>query len=174
MSSELRRAKERYSAASDDACREAAKVVTADLGIEVHVTGWTNRAAEAYRAQWEPQVRHVDGDFDWPESFRKYREPGNLEMCIWVDQRLCGIALATMSGQAVRIEFMEREPDDACPLAGGMMALVLDAASQYAQRLGRRELRLHSVRLGLVSLYKAIGFVEVSPKGETPYLKRDV
>ena len=175
MSSELRRAKVRYQTASDNSNRVAAQTVSAVLGVSVHVTGWSRRAQEAYEKQWLPLPRHSDGDFDWPEVFRRYKnEPGALELAIWCDERLCGLALATLSGVAVRVEFMEREPAADCPIMGGMIPLVLESAGLYAQELGRKELRLHSVREGLKQLYIEGGFVEVLARGQAPYLKKDV
>lgn len=175
MSSELRRAKARYLAASEVATREAAKTVSADTGVSVHVTGWTRKAQDAYTTQWLPYPRHAEGDFDWPEIFRRYgNEPGCLQLAMWHEDRLCGLMLATLTGQAVRIEFMERDSGPDCPLEGAIIPLCLESATKYAQELGRRELRLHSVRSALVPLYVSLGYVEVSPRGETSYLKKDV
>lgn len=175
MSASLQKAKTIHNAARDKACQSAIAVVRAETGLSFTTSEWSGRTRQAYDSQWGRLNRHLDGNFDWPAIFDAYRGPSVLNIAIWHGERLCGLAMATVSNSAVRLEYMEREPSDDCPLMGAMIPLVLDACATYAQLRGRAELRLHSVRPSLKSLYVEVyDFEEVTPRKESPYLKRDL
>lgn len=157
------------------ACRSAVSAVREEMGLLFTTSEWSGHARQAYTDQWEKLVRSPDSNFDWPAIFEAYHGPSVLSIAIWHGERLCGLAMATVSNSAVRLEYMEREPNNDCPLKGAMIPLVLDACATYAQLRGRAELRLHSVRPSLKSLYMEVyGFEEVTPRKEAPYLKRDL
>ena len=69
----LHEAKQRYAIRRDAARRHAATTLSAAFGLDFHLSGWTNKAQQAYGLQWGAAERHPDGNWDWFEIFGTMR-----------------------------------------------------------------------------------------------------
>lgn len=134
------------------------------------LSSWSNRASSAV-ARWPRDERTYP--WDWDEIHRRYRnEPDRFDLCMWVGEVLCGVALTTLSGPAATIDFLEGQPGENCPLRGLRAAIAIEAAQRYAQLNGRAELRVQPISEGLGKLYRDIfGFELATPKGEQAYYR---
>lgn len=139
------------------------------LGKPVQITEWSGRALK-HLGDWG------GSHFDWEEIFQKHREPDRLDMAIWSSQeRLSGLALGLTTGQSLMLRFVEGDPRQDCPLKGQRILIALQAATNYAQARGKREIRLQPVNEKLVYLYeKVYGFALESPRNEAPYYRKGV
>jgi hypothetical protein len=137
--------------------------------VDFTVTEWGAAANDAYNKQWEKS------EFDWPEIFRRYRDPDTIKMAIWAGERLAGLALATVSSTAIKLQYLEGDSRKDCPLAGRRTLIVLDALANYGQSQGKTELRLERAKDGVLELYcDTYGFtLEKDPQGGT-YLVRGI
>ncbi|MER9391887.1 MULTISPECIES: hypothetical protein [unclassified Mesorhizobium] len=135
----------------------------------VQITEWSGRALKHY-GEWGQSY------FDWQKIFRVHREPDRLDMAIWSGQgRLSGLALGLTTGQSLMLRFMEGDPREACPLKGKRILIALEAATNYAQARGKREIRLQPINEKLVNHYTNVyGFVLESPRHEEPYYRKGV
>ena len=137
------------------------------------MTHWGTKAQGAYESQW--LSRHPDSTFwDWTEIFRRHRN--ELEIAIWSPvARLSGLSVATASGEAIEVRFLEGDSRPDCPLKGSRMLIALDCASRYAYGRGKRELRVRPVNSALEDLYQEIyGFHLVKDKPGSPYWARRI
>lgn len=138
-------------------------------GVAFSLTEWSGRTWEAMEKQWSSI------DYDWREISHRFRDPDRLELALWSDDMLLAVALATTRDRAVHIEFIEGNPADACPLKGGRLQILLDAAANYALVRGKIELRLEPKNADLIALYENVyAFERVNRKGGTPYWCRKV
>lgn len=145
VSTELQRARERYSACREESYTLAASSLERQAGLEFRLTGWRYATREAYREQWVPCDRHPDGDFNWDEIFRRHRDPNRLDIAIWAGtekKRLSALGLGLCTGESVLLRFLEGDPRSDCPLKKVRALIALEVASTYAQLMGRRELRV--------------------------------
>lgn len=138
---------------------------------EFNLTGWGERAKEAYLDQWDG-----NGAFDWDEIFRRHNEPDRFDIAIWgANERLCGLGLGTTTGEAVDIRFLEGDPRQDCPLKGRRILILLEAATCYAQARGRGELRVRPKNERLADLYRqTYGFVLETKRGGESYYRKGV
>ncbi len=172
--SELERAKARYAEQREAAFRVAAQSLVPYIGVQFHITGWTNKARDELRS-WEAAGRHADGRFPWPEIFQRYRDPDRLDMAIWVGDRLAALALGTCTGPSVLLRYLEGDPRTDCPLVGRRILIALEAAANYAQARGRRELRVQPVNERLSNLYVQVyGFTLENPHKQDAYYRKGV
>ena len=176
MSNTLARAKARFAADRDMARRQAALMLQAHVGEQFHLSGWTVKAREAFSDQWLLLDRHTDAGWDWHEVFRRHSEPDRLDMVLWgPGDRLCGLGLATRSGTAVHVRFIEGDPRATCPLKGRRILIFLECAALYGQAQGRAELRIEPVNERLATLYRQIyGFVLETSHSGRAYYRRDI
>lgn len=94
---------------------------------------------------------------------------------MWVGNRLCGLALTTLSSAAATIIFLEGQPDPECPLAGYRALIAIEAAQNYAQINGRKEIRVQPVNSRLEELYRDIfNFELATPRGQEAYYRREI
>lgn len=137
------------------------------IGKPVRITEWSGRAQ---RQLW------ANAHFDWEKIFRQHREPDRLDMAIWSnDAQLSGVALGLTTGQSLMLRFVEGDPRDNCPLKGRRFLIALEAATNYAQARGKREIRLQPINDKLVHLCENVyGFQLESPKNEAPYYRKGV
>lgn len=165
--SELSRAKARYRKAADGARRQAGINLGPVIGDGFTIGRWGAKAREAYRDQWG------EGDWDWEEIFERYHDPDRLEIVVWAGDRLCALGLATTTNQAVVVRFLQGNPNSDCPFLGDRALICLEAASCYAQAMGRSELRLYPKNEDLEALFRdTYGFsIEKPPNGEAYYRK---
>jgi hypothetical protein len=176
LSPELQRAKARYAANREAANRGAVLKLVPHIGVQFSLANWTNRAREAYEAQWLPAVRHPDGNWDWPGIFNSYRDLDRFDLVIWgPDDRLSGLCLGTCQNNALKLQFIEGDPRPDCPLIGRRILICLEAAARYAQARGKAELRLQPVNSSLESLYRdTYGFALEKPPKLEPYYRKGV
>ena len=109
----------------DEARRTASQKASSEFGIDLSLGSWGNRASSAV-ALWPTAERTYA--WDWDEIHRRYRtDPDRFDLCMWVGDILCGVALATLSGPAATINFLEGQPSDDCPLKGVRAAIAIEA-----------------------------------------------
>lgn len=135
----------------------------------VRITEWSGRALKCSES-WGKTY------FDWPEIFRRHREPDRLDMAIWSGpDHLSALALGVPTGQSIMMRFAEGDRRDSCPLRGKRILIALEAATNYAQLQGKREIRVQPINNELVYLYENVyGFVLESPRNEHPYYRKGV
>jgi hypothetical protein len=174
LPSDLAHAKRRYEQAAAEARRLTAVELCPKIGVDFHLTGWTNKGRDALQVQWTQ--RHSEAGWDWPEIFRRHRDPDRLELVIWGPKdRLCGLALCLTTGHCVEIRFLEGDAKPDCPLKGRRILIVLDCAARYAQARGKEELRAQPVNPALQALYRDVyGFALVAGKSAGAYWFRKV
>lgn len=172
MSATLERARARFIANRDAARRAAAVALPSQLGVEFHLSGWTGKVREAYLDQWNGEHR---SGWDWVEIFRRHNDPDRLDIAIWSQNRLSGLALCLTSGTCVEIRFLEGDPREDCPLKGHRTLIVLECAANYAQARGKTELRIQPVNSDLETLYKDVyEFSLETPRGQAHYYRKVV
>lgn len=104
-----------------------------------------------------------------------FPDPDRLELAMWVDGRLVGLALCRLAGHAIVVQAIEGDGDPTCPLRGKRALLAFEAAANYAQALGKTELWVHPKNAELVSLYtRSYGFAPFPPNIGSPYLWKKV
>lgn len=136
---------------------------------------------EAWKQQWYPNLgarTPPEGGWDWPERYRAYKNHlDRFEVAIWSDHdRLSGLAIGKTNSHCVRVEILEGYPRPDCPLRGQALLIILQAATCYAQLLGKRYLCLmEPANAELERLYEDVyGFQMARPKKERPYCWREV
>ena len=114
--------------------------------------------------------------FAWHDIWRLHHEMEAFHMVIWSQEhRLSGLCLCVAKRRAVEIKFLEGDYRADCPLRGKRVLIALEAAANYAQALGREELRIQPVNDRVRSLYQdTYGFEPVSQRGQEPYFRRAV
>jgi hypothetical protein len=172
LSAELQKAKARYGALQDEARRVASLTMRDGYGMDVRIVGWSHRAQKAVADHWKN--RRVD--WDWPEIFRRNREPKTFDLAIWTpDDRLVALVLARMSTEAVTLALLEGDPNSDCPFRGRRALIALEACANYAQGAGVAELRIQPLNSALAAVYQdRYGFGVVTPKGQKPYYVKRV
>lgn len=169
-------ARARYSPRCDESRLRAAQKIAAILGIDLSLGAWSHRASEAWRRQWSGSDRRSAEGWDWDAIHRRYHnEVDRLDLAMWVGDRLCGLALTTLSGEAATVRFLEGSPRQDCPLIGYRALVAIESAQNYAQLNGKREIRVQPVTPPLEELYRDIfGFVLATPSGQEAYYRREI
>lgn len=107
-----------------------------------------------------------DGGWDWAELRKqyyfkkfKYREQYRIDIAIWTEQELCGLALGGIdkNNAYLAIDYIEGSPIEHS-LKGYILDIVLTIIYRYATIYHISELRLNEPVDGLISLYKSKGF----------------
>jgi hypothetical protein len=143
------------------------------IGVDFRLSGWNNQANRAFTDQWLPA--HCSTGWDWPEVFRRHNDADRLDAVIWGPQdRLCGLALGTLTAEALEIRFLEGDPRADCPLTGRRALIILECAACYVQARGRSEIRVRPANERLEALYVQIyGFsLATEGQGRAYYFKR--
>lgn len=177
MSSELRRAKERARVALNEAALKTTANLRHFIPEEFGLRVWSRSIEDTFRAQWCSVERHsVCQAWDWGEIARRNNDPKDYVMALMSGERLSALFLVRASAERVKVEYLEGDPRPECPLVGVRVAIALDFAAAYGQRLGCTEIHLHPVNEALEGLYcDGYGFEKVaSRKGAQPYLKRNI
>lgn len=143
------------------------------LGVEFTLTGWGERAKEAYADQW---LNHCTPQFDWERIFRIHRDLDRLDLVIWgPGGRLSGLALGLTTPQAVIMSFIEGDPRPDCPLKGKRVLIGLECGTCYGQVRGRTEIRIQPINKRLEELYRQeYGFVLETPGRGESYYRKDI
>lgn len=129
------------------------------IGVNFRVSDISRKALEAVETQWG------ESKWDWATISQAFRDPDAFKFAIWVDDTLCGLGLATTTGQSVVLRFIEGSPRADCPLKGQRILIALEATALYGQKRGKRELKLEPLNEDLINLYESTyGFKVVRPK----------
>jgi hypothetical protein len=169
LSSQLSAAKKRYAQNKHDACKVAVEALAEPIGVDFQITEISGRALRYIQDEWG------GSHFEWADVLRKHNEPDAMPIAIWHGERLCAVSLILTTGQAVVVRFLEGDPRSSCPLKGRRFLIALEAATNYAQARGKKEIRLQPKNDALVYLYeKVYGFALESPKNEAPYYRKGV
>ena len=123
-------------------------------------------------ADW--QERRVD--WDWNQLYAKWsRRPRHIGLAIWVDPKLCGLALGKVSDGRVyaRLDRLERAPN----ATDEEVERIAEIAIVYLEIFGRvancRESVLWQPAESLIPYYKEFGYeTEILKKGRIVGLKR--
>jgi hypothetical protein len=176
MGESFAQARAKYQSAKDKARQQTVRMLAPQVGVGFTMSGWFRRAREAFAEQWLTAGRHEDAGWDWEHVFRRYNDPDQLDMVIWLpNNRLCGIGLGVTTSQAVSVRFIEGDPRSDCPLKGRRALIFLECAANYAQSRGKVELRIEPVNEELVNLYTEVyGFTLETPPRRRSYYKRKV
>lgn len=168
--------RDRYLQCAYDAFRKCEAKLLLRAGLRFAITEYSGRSAEAIKEQWDPYGRGKETAWDWPELVRHYRkDPDTLTMAVWSLDRLASLGLATTSGSAVHIRYLEGDPKSDCPLIGRRALIALEACAGYAQARGKTELRVHPLNDKLKDLYiDTYGFELATPHKAEPYLFKRV
>lgn len=122
---------------------------------------WRSGYAEVDRATHEP-------GWDWAKQLKKFRRrPRRVELAIWVDEHLCGLALGRISDRCIvaTIHFLEGNPIDN-PLQGKVIPIATRYLEVLALGLGCKEASVELPLPDLISVYKEMGFVREVTKGQ--------
>ncbi len=157
------------SAHYSDLRRSAAKEVEstpAFQGLDFSIREIDHEALVAH-ADWGQkgkQDRLVE--WDWTDLIRRYRRTysSRLDMAIWHEDTLCGLALGKVSDGklVVRVCYVEGSPD-ATPLSGKVFAVVDLYLETYAISLGIETIALQDPFQELIPHYEDYGYVKGDP-----------
>jgi hypothetical protein len=173
---ELQRAKTRYNEAKDFARRQAAVNLCPVLGVDFYLSNLSRRALEEV-AKWPLSGRTTQGGgWDWDDLRRRFHgDLTALSVAIWApDGTLYGLGLCRATGGQVIVEVVEGCPQG-CPVSGKRLLILLEAATCYAQKLGKKEIVLTLVNARLKSLVEdTYGFRLEKPRKGSPYYRKEV
>lgn len=153
------------------AASKAAAETARAIGIDVTITEYSRRASEAVELQWVGR----QPSWDWAEIARRHRSPKTFCVAMWSGERLAGLALIELTTVAATVRFVEGDPRPDSPVKGKCALVALEIATNYAQRCGLSEIRIHPINDALVTLYENVyGFELVKPLKEEPYYRKGI
>ncbi len=113
----------------------------------------------------------------WRKELARFRKrPRRIELSIWFEGELCGMALGRISDACVvaSIHYLEGRPQNH-PLSGHIALLATRYLEVVAVAIRARHVSLESPVPGLIAHYKELGFVhEVHKKGRIARLIKRV
>lgn len=126
-------------------------------------------AADAWRSAYSSAGKSVHAPgWDWYKEARRFgRRARRVELAIWVDETLCGLALGRVSDRRVvaTIHLLEGNPIGN-PLGGKVISIATRFLEVLAVTLGCREAAIASPIPALISRYRSVGFVKEMTKGK--------
>jgi hypothetical protein len=157
-------ARARYERDRSEACIASAETLRPVIGVHFEIAEIGRAALDAVALQWG------SSKFDWDAVYQHHRGIDAFKFAIWFENSLCGLGVATTSGQSVKLRFLEGSPDINCPLKGRRILIALDVAANYGQRRGKRNLILEPINETLIALYENVyGFKVVRTRKDPPY-----
>lgn len=163
---------------------EAYSATESALDDRVHakfsLTEITADVIDAWENQWKPVTtrKPPNGGWDWGKKCEALSsEPKRFEIAVWNEgRRLSGLAIGKTNRTAVRIDLLEGDPRDDSPLKGKVLAIVLEAAANYAQILKRSQVWvMRPANERLTTLYRDVyGFVVEHSRSGGVYCWRSV
>lgn len=151
------------------------------LGEEARFFEFAQSTEEVWRGQWLPTHRRPpNGGWDWPQIMSTYkaRAPARFELAVWNQDIsvLCGLAIGEPKHDRLEVAALESNPNPRHPLACKVLPAILDAATCYAQTLGKTQLLLADpVNDKIISLYcETYGFRLERDEAGRPYCIREV
>jgi len=139
-----------------------AEIFLTDIGEEALAAADTWR--ELYSAH---KADHVPG-WDWRKEVRRIRNrPRRVEVALWHEQTVCGLALGRISDRCViaTIHLVEANPAGN-PLAGMVVPFITRYLETLAASLGCKEVSIEQPAEALVEYYESIGFGKKVMKGQ--------
>ena len=131
----------------------------------------------------EPRQKPNDG-YDWAKLREMYyhKKPyyfapeRRIDIAIWCEGQLCGLALGGVSKQYDYIVLDYIEGSSVCthPLKGHVLDITFFMVTQYAMIENIDEIRLVDPVNNLIPYYQSIGFELVSIRKQKPYCFRKV
>lgn len=136
-------------------------------GLGLRITAITDEA----RRQQEAWPRHYMPDqrifWDWDELLALYRRSENdrVEMAVWVEGELCGMALGKVSAGKliVRVNFVQGSTVENHPLKGRVFTVVDAYLEQYAVALGVGYIGVQDPYEGVKPYYAQFGYEDSDP-----------
>lgn len=158
-----------------NARRDARLIVEADLqeftGQDIRLTDINEvalAATDAWRERYpESRADHIPG-WSWRKEVKRFRtRPRRVEVALWHDVTLCGLALGRISDRSViaTIHLVESNPSGN-PLAGSVVPFIIRFLQTLAVSLGCKEVSIEQPAEGLVDYYAEIGFAKRVTKGQ--------
>jgi hypothetical protein len=173
----LAAAKARYTQAARDARQQATVNLRDVTTVPFELSEWSARSEVAFREQWPQDARNPDLAWNWSAIHQNLRsDPSKFDITIWTpENRLSGLAAATLKNTCVALDFLEGDPRQDCPLKGLRALIVLEAVQCYGLATGRTEIRIEPANEALAILYQEIyGFALATPRGDGAYYKREI
>lgn len=153
------------------AATKAATETLRSVGFEITLTEYSRRAGEAVTDQWAGRKP----TWDWGEIARRHRSPKSYCVAIWLGDRLAGLFLIELGTAAATVRYVEGDPRPDSPTKGKCALIAFEVATNYAQRCGLNELRIHPINDALATLYEGVyGFGLVKPAKEEPYYRKGI
>lgn len=175
MNIELKRARDRANQARQDVELAVYDSLKLHIGGNFSFTSWTNSVVDAYKSQWCNESRRQNGGWDWEAIGHDRRPPKDHILAVKIEERLSILSYLRVSRERIKVEIVEADPRSDCPLKGKRLAIVLEYAVMYGQRLGCNEIHIEPLNDGLKELYTGVyGFVEVKKRKSLEYLKKDL
>lgn len=141
----------------------------------VDIAGIDPKAINAWQGDWPMSPLH-DANFPWDKIISWARKrPRRIEVAIWYNQTLCGLAIGRGSkgtGSLV-MQFIESRPG-AHPMRGYVALIALVVADQFASYLGNRYVKLRNPNAGAIPRYEALGFRKDQSVNGSRYHSREV
>lgn len=174
--------KQKYIAARGAAYRATVETLHGKIDAPFSLSEMSLRSDRAWSEQWVSHPSYEErsppnGGWDWPLWRHNYiNNLDRFELAVWSGDRLAGLALGTLTKQAHRLLVAEGDPRPENPARGQLLLIILQAATLYAQRTGRKQLHLvEPANQALTKLYTSVyGFTLVKVRGEAPYCMREV
>jgi hypothetical protein len=107
------------------------------------------------------------GGFRWGYIAKKFqRRPRRVELAIWYDGVLCGIACGRVSNRRIvaSIHYLESNPS-MHPLRGSIAAIATRFLDTMALLAGCSEASIQNPVQPLIEFYKALGYVRETTRG---------
>jgi hypothetical protein len=136
----------------------------------------------AWRRTWAEPHPSGEGGWDWAVLTEPaHVDPAALSVALWSGGTLCGLALARASHRrssghrgAIKIYYLEGNPDPLHPLKGVVAALLVNAAEAYGRSLGASKVRLVDPLPGALRLYSDLGFTVVRTHSGALYCEKEI
>jgi hypothetical protein len=112
----------------------------------------------------------VDASYDWGEegallsweevSKWKQKYPRGIDLALWYDAELCGMAYANAreSKLTIKLILIEGKPDASHPLKGYVLPIALTAIDAFARMLKLKWIEIQDPASGAISWYCENGF----------------
>lgn len=124
-------------------------------------------AVESWRDNYpSKRENHIPG-WNWRKEVCRFRSrPRRVEIALWYEQELCGMALGRISDRCIvaTIHLIESNPSGS-PLAGSVAPFIVRFLETLAVSVGCKEVSIEQPAEGLVQYYAEIGFVRKVTKG---------
>lgn len=127
--------------------------------------------AKAWRDMYHAASREAhEPGWSWPRELRRFRQrPRRLELAIWVEDKLCGLALGRISDRSVvaTIHLLEGSPvANTNPLAGSVMFIATRFLEVLCIGAGCNQASLEMPVPALINDYKELGYTKEVKRGK--------